>query len=192
MLAHLVGVMEDAAAGRIAGPPDAEATAAEVARHAEDGPVDLLATWGELSPDFEAVVSAGGMWPAFFDVLSHEHDVRHAVGVPGAHDSDQVRLAAKLLVRSVDVGRPLHVDTGDTVLASRTGEGDPIVLRASAFEAFRFRLGRRSRDQVARARVVRGPRRPARRAVRLRPGGAADRRGLRAPPGRDALRRTGR
>ena len=148
VLAHLVGVMEDAAAGRIIGPPDDEATAAEVARHAQDGPVDLLATWGELSPEFEAVVSASGMWPAFFDVLSHEHDIRHAIGVPGAHDSDEVRLAAKLLVRSVDVGRPLHVDTGDTVLASRTGEGDPIVLRASAFEVFRFRLGRRSSDQV--------------------------------------------
>ncbi len=149
VLGHLVGVMEDAAAGRIAGPPDDGATAAEVARHAEDDPVDLLATWGELAPEFEAAVSAGRIWPAFFDVLSHEHDIRHALDLPDGRDSDEVQLAAKLLVRSASVGRPLWVETGDAVLSSAPVEGaEPITLRASAFEVFRFRLGRRSGDQV--------------------------------------------
>lgn len=151
VLAHLVGIMEDAAAGRLAGPPDEAATAEEVARHTDDDPAELLASWGELAPDFEAAVSAARMWPAFFDVLSHEHDIRHALGLADVRDTDTdaVALAAKLLVRSSPLDRPLVVETGDAVLSSAPVEGaDPITLRTSAFEVFRFRLGRRSREQV--------------------------------------------
>ena len=38
VLAHLVGVIEDAAAGRLGGPPDPVQTAAEVDRHRDDDP----------------------------------------------------------------------------------------------------------------------------------------------------------
>ncbi len=43
VLAHLVGVIEDAVAGRISGPPSPEQTAVEVDRHRADDPVELLA-----------------------------------------------------------------------------------------------------------------------------------------------------
>jgi uncharacterized protein (TIGR03083 family) len=148
VLAHLVGVIEDSAGGRLDGPPGPEQTAEEVARHGATPPAELLRRWTELSPDFEALVTSGSIWPAFFDVLSHEHDVHGALGSRGDRDSDEVRLAAKLLARSIDLGRPVRIDTGSGVLTTAVDGEDPLVLRASSFEVVRFRLGRRSREQV--------------------------------------------
>jgi uncharacterized protein (TIGR03083 family) len=147
VLAHLVGVVEDSGAGRLNGPPGPEQTAAEVARHGSTPPDELLWRWTELSPPFERVLSAGSIWPAFFDVLSHEHDLHGALGTVGDRDGDVV-LVAKLLVRGVDMGRPFQVDTGEVVLTSSVPGEEPLVLRASAFEVFRLRMGRRSRAQV--------------------------------------------
>lgn len=147
VVAHLVGVVEDSAAGELLGPPGPEQTAREVERNRGGSPSALLERWGELAPPFEAVVSSASIWPAFFDVLSHEHDLRSALGEVGPR-GDDVDLAAKLLVRGVQLDRPLHVDTGDAVLVSTGGDGEPLVLRTSAFEAFRLRMGRRSRAQV--------------------------------------------
>lgn len=148
VLAHLVGVIEDSSAGRLNGPPGPEQTADEVARHASTPPAELLWRWTELAPEFEAAVTTASLWPAFFDVLSHEHDVHGALGSVGDRDSEEVRLAAKLLARGIDLGRPLRIDTGDAVLTTAVDGEDPLVLRASSFEVFRLRLGRRSREQV--------------------------------------------
>jgi uncharacterized protein (TIGR03083 family) len=147
VVAHLVGVVEDSAAGELLGPPDPSQTAREVERHRDASPSALLDRWTEVAPPFEAVVSSASIWPAFFDVLSHEHDLCSALGEVGPR-GDDVDLAAKLLVRGVQLDRPLHVDTGDAVLVSTGGDGEPLVLRTSAFEAFRLRMGRRSRAQV--------------------------------------------
>lgn len=147
VLAHLVGVVEDSGAGRLNGPPGPDQTAAEVERHGATPHDELLWHWTELAPPFEQVLSAGSIWPAFFDVLSHEHDIHGALGTRGERGAD-VELVAKILVRGVDLGRPLQVDIGDSVLTSAVVDGDPLVLRASAFEVFRLRMGRRSRAQV--------------------------------------------
>lgn len=148
VLGHLVGAIEDAAAGRISGPPAPEMTAIEVERHALDDPVQLLHLWDRMAPPFEDKLTEGGIWPGFFDVLSHEHDVHGALGSRGEQDGDEVLLAAKLLVRGADLGRPFQVDTGERVLTSAVDGDDPLVLRAAAFDVFRLRLGRRSRAQV--------------------------------------------
>ena len=148
MLAHLVGVIEDSGAGRLNGPPGPEQTAAEVARHQDAAPAELLWHWTELAPPFEQVLSSASVWPAFFDVLTHEHDLHGALGTVGERDGADVPLAAKLLVRSVDLGRPFQIETGAAVLASAMDGPDPLVLRAPAFEVFRLRMGRRSRAQV--------------------------------------------
>lgn len=148
VVAHLVGVIEDSNEGRLDGPPPPAQTAEEVARHRDEDTSALLGRWEELAPPFEELISAVSIWPAFFDVLSHEHDVHGALGSTGLQGHADVALAAKLLVRGADLGRPFVVDTGTDQLTSAVREGDPLVLRTSAFEAFRLRLGRRSRSQV--------------------------------------------
>lgn len=146
--AHLVGLVEDSGAGRLAGPPGPEQTAEEVQRHRDAEPAELVARWDELAGPFESVVSEHSIWPAFFDVLSHEHDVHGALGTTGGRDGADVALAAKLMVRSADLGRPFVVRTGTRELTSAVAGEDPLVLAADDFEVFRVRLGRRSRPQV--------------------------------------------
>ncbi len=145
VLAHLVGVIEDALAGRIAGPPSPEQTAEEVARHRDDDPRVLLDQWTSTAPEFEGLLTALGLWPAFFDVLSHEHDIRGAIGDRSFRDDDDVLVAAGIVVESVPAR--IHVVLGDGEGRHRA-DPDVAVLRTTPFELFRLRLGRRSRAQV--------------------------------------------
>jgi uncharacterized protein (TIGR03083 family) len=149
VIAHLVGVIEDGLAGRLTGPPDEVLTAEEVARHRDDAPADLLARWAELAPPFEAVVTDRQIVPAVLDVVSHEHDIRAAVDRPGARDDEMVLLGARRLVGSLDVAATVTVDLGGERVSSPPVAGPAYTVRATAFEVLRFRLGRRSRDQVA-------------------------------------------
>lgn len=144
VLAHLVGIIEDAVAGRIDGPPAPELTREEVERHRGDRPQDLLRSWTEMAPFFEEALSRGERWPAFLDVLSHEHDIRGALGLGGARDHDDVLTAAALLLS----GLPSDVSVVAGDLASPGGPASTADLETTPFEVLRLRLGRRSRAQV--------------------------------------------
>jgi len=149
VLAHLVGIVEDALAGRLTGPPPTEQTAAQVERHRAGTPRALLARWDEIAAPFEEVVEAMEAWPAALDVASHEQDVHTALGRRGPRDDPLVPFAAHRLAEGVDVGATVtFVLDGDTV-TSVPGPGPDIAVRTTPFEVFRLRLGRRSRDQVA-------------------------------------------
>lgn len=127
VLAHVVGNVEDALAGRISGPPSEAQTAEQVERHRGDEPADLLRWWTEAAPGFEAAITELGALPAAIDLLSHEHDIRHALGRPGGRDDELVAVVAELLLSRL---------------------APPLGLRAPPFEVFRAALGRRSLDQV--------------------------------------------
>jgi uncharacterized protein (TIGR03083 family) len=149
VVAHLVGTVEDALAGRITGPPPEEVTAEQVARAATVAGSDLLARWDELSPPFEEVVTAGEIWPAVLDVVSHEHDVRHALDRPGGRDEPIVGAAAEALVRVLAAPWTLEVVLpGGVTLRSESAPGPIYRVRTTAFEVLRLRLGRRSRAEV--------------------------------------------
>jgi uncharacterized protein (TIGR03083 family) len=159
VVGHLLGTVEDALAGLITGPPGEEITAAQVERHAGVPGPELLARWAELAPPFEEVVTAGAIWPAVLDVVSHEHDVRHALDRPGGRTDAVVARAATALVEVLAAPWTLQVELaehpddpepagpGETV-TSNPGEGATYRVRTSAFEVLRLRLGRRSRAEV--------------------------------------------
>lgn len=146
VLAHLVGNLEDGAAGRISGPPSPEQTGEQIARHRDDDPVELLATWGVAAELAEPVLSEGEAWPAFIDLVSHEHDVRGALGRPGAREDDDLTLAARLVSSAIEVGdgRRIEFDLG----TGATSDADAYVVSLTPFEALRLRLGRRSLEQA--------------------------------------------
>jgi hypothetical protein len=88
---------------------------------------------------------------AVLDVLSHEHDIRTALGRPGARDVDAVAIGLDfLLPRFVEaagaagVSVRVEVDGGGTV----GSEDAATSVSASAFELMRALTGRRSIDQV--------------------------------------------
>ena len=95
------------------------------------------------------MIDAFEVWPAVLDVAAHEQDIRGAVGEPGARDAEVVRLGADRLLTWLQPPVALRVLVEDvTYDVGPQGEA-ALVLRTNRFEAFRWRLGRRSRAQLA-------------------------------------------
>jgi uncharacterized protein (TIGR03083 family) len=149
VLGHLVGIIEDANAGLITGPPTESQSADQVERHRPDRPGDLLDRWADLAEPFERLIAGLELWPPALDVLSHEHDIRGPLGRPGARDDELVLIGARGLIEILDLQGTITVDLGGETVCSARKPGPDHLLRADPFEVFRFRLGRRSRDQVA-------------------------------------------
>jgi uncharacterized protein (TIGR03083 family) len=149
VIGHLAAIPEDALAGRLTGPPSEEETAAQVERFRGRPMAQTLAGWTELAPRFEEVVAAFKVWPAVIDVASHEQDIRGAVGRPGARDTEVIREMSGWLLARLSPPVRLRVTVEDTQIQVGP-DGEPVLgLTTTWYEAFRWRMGRRSRDQLA-------------------------------------------
>ena len=147
---HLLAVAEDVMAGRLTRPPSDDETAAQVARHGDTAVPVLVETWAALAPQFEQLVGAARVWPAVLDVATHEQDIRGALDRPGARESDVVRIGSERLLNLLQPPCPLHVACEDIEI--RVGpegtSGPELLLRTTRFDAFRWRMGRRSPEQL--------------------------------------------
>lgn len=153
VVAHVAGVVDDALAGRLDGVATDPWTAAQVdARRGR--PVDeILAEWEAVAPAFAGLLDDIGDTgrQAVADVVTHEHDIRTALAVPGARDSDAVHVAvgwvAPLFVGVVaEHGITLRVAAGDGRSWGDAGAG--VTLNGEPFELLRAMTGRRSTDQL--------------------------------------------
>ncbi len=149
VVAHLTAIADDSLAGRLTGPPDDAQTAAQVARFSRRDLAGIIAMWAEIAPQFERRVGQFQVWPAVIDVVSHEHDIRGAVGRPGARDAAGVWHCAQLLLTGLRPPVPLRVLVEDAEFRLGPGDGTELRLTTSRFEALRWRMGRRSRAQLA-------------------------------------------
>ena len=149
VVAHLAAIAEDALAGRCTGPPTDDVTAAQVARFRGRDLAAILACWAAAAPEFERVVGGFSVWPAMIDVVSHEHDIRGALGRPGARGSDAVWHAAGWLLAGLRSPVPLLVTVEDASFPARPAREPALRLSTSRFEALRWRIGLRSRAQLA-------------------------------------------
>jgi uncharacterized protein (TIGR03083 family) len=148
VVAHLTAVGEDVLEGRLTGPPTEEQSAAQVARFVGRPFPEVLARWDELAPRFASAIDGFEVWPAVLDVATHEQDIRGALGAPGARDSDVIRLGSDRLLRWLQPPVPLRVVVEDGAYDLGPDGHDAILLRTERFEAFRWRMGRRSRRQL--------------------------------------------
>jgi uncharacterized protein (TIGR03083 family) len=149
VVAHLAAIAEDSLAGKLTGPPSEEYTAGQVARFRDQGLPGILAAWERAAPRFGQVVGEHGVWPAVLDLTSHEQDIRGAVGQPGARDCTAVREGAGALLSTLRPPVPLRVEVEDGSFRSGPPDSQELRLRTTRYEAFRWRLGRRSKDQLA-------------------------------------------
>jgi uncharacterized protein (TIGR03083 family) len=149
VVAHLAAVAEDWASGRLTGPPSDEVTAAQVARFGGYDVAGILAAWTEASAQLHRLAETAALEPPLGDIVVHEHDVRGALGRPGARDSEAVRCISDELLTMLEPPVPLRVTVEDVQYRSGPGEGTEIQLRTTRFEALRWRTGRRSRAQLA-------------------------------------------
>lgn len=150
VVGHLVAITVGAAGPPPPSGPDDEWTARQVDWARDRTTADLLATWADASAAFEALVDEHQILTAVIDCGTHEHDLRGALGTPGARDDDLVAWAVPLLLAGLTAPTPLVVRTEEGDHPARTrGEGDPVVVTSTRFDTFRWRMGRRSRSRMA-------------------------------------------
>src|SRR4051812_41748590 len=150
--AHLSGGIADAVNGRLDGAGSDEWTARQVDERREWPLATILDEWSENAPTVEPMLDAAGEIgrQAVADVVSHEHDIRTALSVPGARDSDAVRVgltfaANRIVEEAAARGAALHISTE----GMRFGPDDaPVRLTGPAFELLRAITGRRSVAQI--------------------------------------------
>jgi hypothetical protein len=155
IVAHLAGGTANIVSG------DLDDVASEVWTQAQvdarsDTPIGaVLDEWARCSDVVEPMIgSFDSLMRAMLltDAVTHEHDLRGAIGMPGQRDTDAIAYAFRGVAKGIGAQRGaagavriLH-DAGETVV----GEGDPTAtVRTSRFEIVRASVGRRSYEQIA-------------------------------------------
>ncbi len=149
VVAHLAATADDIGQGRLTGAPTDDETAAQIARFDGQHVSDVIAAWTDAAAHLDHLAETRGVELPVGDVTSHEHDVRAALGRPGARDSDAVRYSSDRLLKNLRTPVPLRVAVEDGEYRSGPDDGAEIRLRTTRFEAVRWRTGRRSRAQLA-------------------------------------------
>ena len=155
VLAHLVGDVTDVVEGNLDGVATDAWTQAQVDRRRGASVADLLDEWERGAVVVEPTIEHfPTMMQAMFltDAVTHEHDIRHAIGRPGARDSDAIAFSYTRAVGAVGVARGeagavriVH-EAGEDVV----GEGaTTATVRTSRFEIVRAAVGRRSHEEIA-------------------------------------------
>ncbi|HEU5081821.1 MAG TPA: maleylpyruvate isomerase family mycothiol-dependent enzyme [Acidimicrobiales bacterium] len=148
VVSHLVGIVDWAGAGRLQGLPTDDDTAAQVAERVDVPTVELLDHWADTAPGMADFGAAADIWPIAIDAVTHEHDIRHALGDRAGRDEPAIELLAGVLLGSWSPSRTVQVVTPSRT-ATCGADGEPLTLRTTDFEVLRMRLGRRSRRQLA-------------------------------------------
>lgn len=159
--AHLSGLTTDLVEGKLDGYGTDGWTNAQVRARRSWDLQQVTEEWARSSAQLEPLFSDpdGGRMPPVVPVLAvsdlavHEHDIRGAVGIPGARDSTAVEVGTKSYIadlrqRFSAEGLPtLRIVTDDRDWL--IGRDEPAAaVRADAFELFRALAGRRTREQV--------------------------------------------
>ena len=150
VVAHLCAVSEDVTGGRLTRIATEAETAAQVARFRDHDLAGILAARHDAAPRFEQLIGARAVWPAVIDIASHERDIRGAVGRPVARDAEVIWHGAGWLLTRLWPPVALRVAVEDTEFRAGPQDGPQLRLATSRFEAFRWRMGRRSRAQLTR------------------------------------------
>jgi len=157
LLAHLVGVAEDFAAGNFENAGSEGWTSSQIARRSEMMVPALVEEWRVISEPMEQMLDQIPPGPTSLligDLVSHEHDLRGALDRPGARASEAVWIGLDRYVRWFgkrikDAGLPsVTIRSGDR--RWQAGVLEPAVeLEGDAFELLRALTGRRTAEEVA-------------------------------------------
>jgi uncharacterized protein (TIGR03083 family) len=101
VIAHLAGVCADILAGNLAGVGTDGWAEAQVRARRDRSIEVLIEEWSQVAPQVERFADhfpgrTGAQW--VLDVTTHEHDIRGAIGSPGARRSEGVAMGLDLLV----------------------------------------------------------------------------------------------
>ncbi|UMB69584.1 maleylpyruvate isomerase family mycothiol-dependent enzyme [Mycobacterium paraterrae] len=161
VVAHLVGVAQDIVALNLDEKGTAPWANAQVARLGEHSIDELLARWAQsldaVSTNL-ALASDAGVCQLVFDTLTHEHDIRGALGEPGSRTGDLTFTTALSFMTTTGDQFIRHARLPSFRLSTPSlgavQMGDPhtapgqLALSISDFDALRSFGGRRSVKQL--------------------------------------------
>ena len=139
LASHLLGVPDDVVHGRMEGVASDAWTQAQVVRHQAKTLRQIADELAALAVQFDPLlphVPAMSRSQMVMDAVTHEHDLRHAVGAPGERDSTAVRAGLAWLMGWCTRMNPA---TASAIAA----------VGASDFDVLRSLSGRRSMAQMA-------------------------------------------
>lgn len=156
LIAHFAGVAGDVATGNVTEVGSEQWTAAQIEAR-RDIPVDeILEEFRNHGTQLVGAIehlhpAIGGM--LLGDLVTHEHDLRGAIGSPGARDSGGVTAATYTYVRRL--GSRIKAAEVPTLLVVASdeqwtaGKEEPqATVRASDFELLRGLTGRRTAEEI--------------------------------------------
>lgn len=147
VLAHLVGVSSDIVAMNMPKGDMDEWTSRQVANGAHLSLEGLIELW--YANKTEDVIDQN-LAVMVYDQLSHEYDIRYALGSPGTSTSPGISLSCEFILATFSKSKDARFsfDLDGTVLEAGEG-GERVSLKSSRFELMRARSGRRSWDEIS-------------------------------------------
>lgn len=162
LLAHVTGIASEIVANNMPGENSEDWVDALVVKRRNMSLRELVEEWNVSGPLFESIASQTKRLavPLSYDTVVHEHDLRHAVGLPGSRDSSGVVAAMSVGVwlMTNDLKRhgfgSVHFTAGGRTW--KCGEGDLQLsldldaegLRYPVWELLRLTGSRRSKKQL--------------------------------------------
>jgi uncharacterized protein (TIGR03083 family) len=154
LASHLVGSPTDMLAGNLDGAGGEAWTQAQVDARRGRSIADLLEEWERAMSGLDGAIRGGSVpAPVAFDVITHEQDLRGAIGAPQTPDPLAVRFVTAGFTSRVDhvvaaAGLP-PVEFRDPAGNWCLGTPGGVSVEVSEFECFRALTGRRSGRQVS-------------------------------------------
>ena len=160
LLAHVVGSADDVTARRLEGAPGEAWTANQVEIRRARTTEEVLAEWESLSPAMEQMINEGvHRGPIHFrleeaatsDAVSHEHDIRGALGLPGARDSKAVPVGIAFYAHNRIEAAAAHGVSLRVCVTDGTVFGDAdasVTITGEPWELLRALAGRRNPEQL--------------------------------------------
>ena len=157
LIAHLAAVAVDVSKGNLEGVGSEEWTQRQLDERKDRTLAEHLEEWAGVAGQVDGALEYLPKWAASMlvgDSVTHEHDLRGALGKPGARSSDAVEIAtngyARWFGRKVkDAGLPaVLVKWTDGEWVAGNGEA-VMTIGAPTFEMLRGLTGRRTRAEVA-------------------------------------------
>ena len=135
---HMYGTCDDLLNGRLEGIGSEAWSQAQVDRHSGKPLDELLDEWAASGDAFDAMVPhipRPGNYQLVMDMATHEHDIRLAVGSPGAQDDPSLAIGSAYMLRNI---AKMDADLAEQIQGSGLTD----------FECLRSLTGRRSVAQL--------------------------------------------
>src|SRR5215213_2547693 len=116
VLSHQAGLSDDVLNGRTDGAGSDPWTGAQVERWRGTDTTVLIEQWRQQGPQLADMLERFNQLRPVFDVNTHEHDVRHALGLPGNRASELVGVMAAGFA-SAQFARPITIEFEDGTAA---------------------------------------------------------------------------